>query len=175
MKAKLVSALGLLLIFILLSANVQGFGGAISPPKIYVKVNASKGLPQDASAVIRIRNTNDFPVKIQLIPRGDIAGKYVEVSFSKNNFTLPPHTDDQVKVNFKVKRLGTYNGTIITRFSLLGNGSSSGATMKPSIALSSDVRIDVVGKPSGLLGIPGFELILAVIAVAAAAAIKRRH
>jgi len=175
MKARVVATLGLLLFALIsLPVIVQGFGGAITPPKIYIEVNASKGLPQEASAVIRIKNTNDFPVMIQLIPEGEIVeSKDVEIMFSKNNFTMQPHADDRINVTFKVKKVGTYNGTIITKFNLLGNESATGATMKPSIALSSDVMVKVTGKPPGLFRVPGFEIALALIAVVVAVTARR--
>ncbi len=103
----------LAIILIALIHPVYGFGGAITPPKIAVKVNASD-LPKKVTVDLRIYNTNNYPVKITLKPQGDINNsENVNVVFSKNNFSLNAGAKSSVNFTLHIKKTGSPNGSII--------------------------------------------------------------
>jgi len=157
---------------LVLTQPVLGFTAAITPPKVDILVNASKGLPQNPSTAIIVSNLNDFPVKIKMRTTGDLGTK-IKVTFSKNNFTMPPKSEERVKVTFKVDKVGNYTGKIVTEFTMANYTVLGGASMVPVLAQITEVNIKVVGKPPSPFGIPGFELSCAILGAIIAIALRR--
>ncbi len=139
------------IIFIIISiSQVSGLSGAITPPKIDIMVNASKGLPQDISGIIYVKNPNSFPVKVEILTTGDLNNsEKVEVKIMKNNFTLKPGETVGVNITFTVKGKDNYKGDILTKISPLDYGKDKeGVNLKASVVLPTKVAIMVVGKES---------------------------
>jgi len=128
-------------------SQVSGLSGAITPPKIDIMVNASKGLPQDINSIIYVKNPNSFPAKVEILTTGDLNNsEKVEVKLMKNNFTLKPGETTGVNITFTVKEKDNYEGDIVTKISPLDYGNEKeGVNLKASVVLPTKVAIMVVG------------------------------
>jgi hypothetical protein len=157
-------------------AGVSAFGGAITPPKLDIQVNASHGLPQETYSKIVVKNPNAFPVNINLILTEDLNTSKIDVKFDKNNFTLEPGKTEIVNISFNVKEHRSYRGDILTRFELMDydkNG-SNGANIKPYIIMPTKVTIMVVGEKP-LLSNTAIIIIVALCIIAAVLLLIRKH
>ncbi|GEM_PF-2992007 len=158
------------LAFLIAVHTVSAFGGAITPPKIAVKVNASD-IPQKVTVTLRIYNTNNYPVKISLIPQGEINSSSLSTDFSKNGFLMNAGAKEDINVSFNVKKAGSYNGSIIVKFEKVGNNPKHGSYLKTSLAFPVGVEVKTTGKERG---IPGFFAIYSIVAIVILALFRRK-
>ncbi|NPA62477.1 MAG: hypothetical protein GXN95_02865 [Methanococci archaeon] len=146
---------------ILIIPQVSGLSGAISPPKIDIMVNSSNGLPQDVNSVIYIKNPNNFPVRVELTPTGDLNNtKKIEIIISKNNFTLKPGETVRDNLTFIIKESGKYKGTILTKISPLTYDNNQTVLLKASVVLPTEVMIMAVDS-----SLPTNEIIIAIFLI----------
>ena len=161
---------------LIMIAGVSAFGGAISPPKLDIQINASHGLPQETHSTIVVKNPNEFPVNINITATGDLNTSKIDVKFSKNNFMLKPGETEMVNISFNVKEHRTYRGDILTRFELIDyvENRSNGANIRPYIILPTKVTIMVVGEKP-LLSNTAIIIIVALCIIAAVLLLIRKH
>jgi hypothetical protein len=132
MKTKIIAVI-LTVSLILLASNAFsiGEGWKLLTGRMVLRVNLDE--TTKAIGTIGVRNENEDPVNITLIPSGDIKNI---TSIDEDNFILFKNEEKWVNFTVGLDKPGEYYGNIIVKFSTVGEN-ESGASM----GLSADVII----------------------------------
>jgi len=140
---------------------VYALGGSMGPARMTLRTEVPflPFLSQDIGIIevpIRVANTANEPEKVVFFATEDLNNSDImTVEFAEEQIVLEPNEEREVKVIFKVRKVGIFSGNIVALFSSASEQKDSAIGSKVGLRLNSKVTVIAESRRPNILYIGG--------------------